>query len=654
MTISLRSEQERKQYYHRLATLLDKSELTNNDLSNLPPSELREALHEIISSPDGLLRDDLGSPFPRYNFYESKGSYLRRYLASRMITRETVYLARHPGYHLLSPKDVPAPSSLSFISSERGDYSSSQQIRDLISTMTDPAAHGRLTPSERLRLHLGRWLTSLRDHGNAAYVYPVLYDERIPLLLKTGDEETFETGENGMLPHQYFVGMIMNELRLHIPTFMYTYGLARNPPPLRSPSSGRSIAFVNNHSLSSDYMLFLEQVPGITLDRYLRDHHYASDPRVAIRQITTLLLQIIYGLEVAQHQYRFVHKDLHPDNVLVVPSSSRIITYPTRPALSITDLAVIIDYGDSSIEVDGITYGTYNLEAGITPAFHPYQDVFRLLAGIMYLIQYRLPSDDPIVHPLRTMLAAGISFLIPPEGNQSEVEWATTVITTMMNNDSYFILLTPVTEENAFSSFVDYLTMRWGIPDSEPHDLRWAYYRSEDDHLAEIVQWADYPSLLHDLITTLRHHLADRDRDFASLTHYEYSISSFPEILDRYIIILSTSNIIDTDLRCLSWYDPSEFRLLEEENRRRYTAIVTYPPLLLIIRLIELDHLVNVDYEDPDDSVLVTAILEKIRALELAPFSTASTEELIEEVTDHMPAWIRDNYYKLLEILPRE
>ncbi len=113
-----------------------------------------------------------------------------------------------------------------------------------------------------------------------------------------------------------------------------------------------------------------------------------------VRDLYTLLFQIIHGLYVAQEVYKFTHYDLHLENIVVVPTEgeysyyqyhykhrgSNITRYFPRPKF----LVKIIDFGLSRLETNNIilnykhdgypirTYGLFDPVYDLALFFGPY------------------------------------------------------------------------------------------------------------------------------------------------------------------------------------------------------------------------------------------------------------------------------------------
>jgi len=160
--------------------------------------------------------------------------------------------------------------------------------------------------------------------------------------------------------HELTVGIMLNKLREKIPNFMYTLGGFLCSPP--SQDSGLNV----NSNVKYDYnfinfclhskvdklkiMMLNEVIPAkYNFNEYLQKHNDRK------KEICAILIQLFYALYIAYKEFKFVHGDLHQENVLIVKTTdSTTITIEmddgeTFQIKNVKRIPVIIDYGFSSI-----------------------------------------------------------------------------------------------------------------------------------------------------------------------------------------------------------------------------------------------------------------------------------------------------------------
>lgn len=613
----------------------------------------------------------------------------RQYSASRMIKLEQQYLHRHstPSYTWLEINEnlasFKAMDTASLLQGHPDDYHVLDSIKDIISNMTyhtESGTIGGLTVQERLRLHLGRVFPTSREED---FVFFEKYDDAIPLLIKTADRSQGEIEENRLLPHQYFVGMIINRLKEVIPNFMYTYGMAYTPLPIANPpllSHYYYEVFINNVTHSTQTMLFLESINGTNIRDHLDGFAALCDEkvqRVKIEEVKGFIMQVLYSLEIAQSRYRFVHNDLHLENVLI----SRHYDEPhpiiyhrpngkTRYLLTST-IAMIIDYGDSYLEVDGLGYGTFREEFGIFPRFNQLTDGYRFISNILHYLIH-LPSGNYLTE-LIAPLDRGWRFFYQSTEPTAEL------IDLFEQEDTYFILQNPPANSSdapvagfanhppveypatssLFSMFIDIIERELEVtyqsrevlsPESlstyevlitegflnpsYPSDLTTGYYRLQV--LADHIQQST------DLSMTT--HLTDAYRD---VLDYLKSLPSYSEQLDSLVNRIKRRSNNDSIFVRMKRYPPRDG---EDPRAKSYT--INYLRLLTDANLIttNLKYLMTYDLEKYEPLARQN---EKLwTRLKTDQIMLNLMKELPLVVTTHtLDEWFSDNYHRLMDII---
>ena len=205
----------------------------------------------------------------------------------------------------------------------------------------------------------------------------VLYDKNGTLVessvftTKYGDLEGFYIRKKYIktsrgLIHETYVGLVMNEMRKYIPSFMYTYGAYDR----------------------SDNILFLENVKdSVDFHDYIKV--------ATMEDILNIYTQVLLSLQMALEMFDFTHYDLHLGNVLVrdPPRGKDIIEYTINEKkiyLKVKKIAVIIDYGRSHVNINGESYGNWlDPDAGVMArSSFPMHDSYKLLMSISERIAY--------------------------------------------------------------------------------------------------------------------------------------------------------------------------------------------------------------------------------------------------------------------------
>lgn len=133
---------------------------------------------------------------------------------------------------------------------------------------------------------------------------------------------------------------------------------------------------LGNFNYNNKFHILTEYVEGENLKNFIQNkEHTFSD-------FLNIFFQIILGLEIAQNKLNFSHYDLHTDNVILVPikHSFNISLYGYSYTIKYDYKPVMIDFGLSSIHVNGQTIGQIKLESkGIFNHISPGYDIYVFL-----------------------------------------------------------------------------------------------------------------------------------------------------------------------------------------------------------------------------------------------------------------------------------
>jgi len=177
------------------------------------------------------------------------------------------------------------------------------------------------------------------------------------------------------LIREYFIGLrALNKLRYTIPTIVYTLGLFK----CNSPSSNGKINTEEMCSNSSTPFVIYEKIPGDSVKHLLESNEITWETWLIC------FAQILLSLELAQRECNFTHFDLHTGNVMLRNDEDVKYTLPldgTTYTISGTKtLPVIIDFGMSTAEVDGVTVGSHDFPMyGMMPYMVQGYDMYKFL-----------------------------------------------------------------------------------------------------------------------------------------------------------------------------------------------------------------------------------------------------------------------------------
>lgn len=187
---------------------------------------------------------------------------------------------------------------------------------------------------------------------------------------------------DGLL-HEYFVGIVaLNQLRMNIPNFMYTFaGFKCGAPRIRGK---QVMEWCSSESKVVNYVAY-EKITGVALNDAMKD--------ITLGNFISYYIQIILSTLMAAEKYSYTHYDLHDGNVLLrevdqdtmfwIPyhfsGGETYYVYTDR-------IATIIDYGRVHIKYKGKHYGYWGMESD--GLFHdkarPLHDLFKVLGFSCY------------------------------------------------------------------------------------------------------------------------------------------------------------------------------------------------------------------------------------------------------------------------------
>lgn len=144
--------------------------------------------------------------------------------------------------------------------------------------------------------------------------------------------------------HEIIIGFVLNKLRLYVPNFVFYYG-------------------VSNGYLDDNNILFDKDGTNVFSIVESIDEKYDLSEFINIcdrKTLIIILLQIFNALSVAYNKYKFIHYDLHDDNILIQQFDNdidiNIYINGQVKTIKTNVLVTIIDYGHSSIEYENVKY----------------------------------------------------------------------------------------------------------------------------------------------------------------------------------------------------------------------------------------------------------------------------------------------------------
>ena len=166
------------------------------------------------------------------------------------------------------------------------------------------------------------------------------------------------------------VGVILNQLRMKINNFAFTYAVFDCGVPIKKLNG--TYQWCTRRG-KKDYVISEYIEHGIELKRYI--------VHCTVEILMEILLQVACALRYAKIKLNFSHNDLWAKNVLIQKTKSKVkhnlYTPDGLKTISSDVLAVIIDFGFSSIDIDKRRIGIFHVpetehlrDCQITEDFH--------------------------------------------------------------------------------------------------------------------------------------------------------------------------------------------------------------------------------------------------------------------------------------------
>ena len=186
------------------------------------------------------------------------------------------------------------------------------------------------------------------------------------------------------LYREYYISIAgINNLRYKIPTFVYTFGIFKPSTDqikklnLKIISKYQDkIKKLNTKQITKlklnkkNIFIMNEQIIGESMYKFIKDKN------ISVTEWLDIFIQLLISLEVGQRDIKFTHFDLHLGNILI--TKDKVIPYELNfdnYTYSINNTQykpVIIDFGMSSITINGIQSGFVNKDLYILFGIGPF------------------------------------------------------------------------------------------------------------------------------------------------------------------------------------------------------------------------------------------------------------------------------------------
>ena len=164
------------------------------------------------------------------------------------------------------------------------------------------------------------------------------------------------TDENSLIAdsiHEITVGFILNKIRDRVPNFMYTYGgfLCDTNLGTNDKLDGLKCKDSCNPNEVKAFS-FIEYIPG----KNILEISEKVSKKLLVKHIRYIMIQVAHALTIAQEQFKFVHYDLHHENVICKESYPQTITCKGKgyniTLYDVKYIPFIIDFGCSACKTD--------------------------------------------------------------------------------------------------------------------------------------------------------------------------------------------------------------------------------------------------------------------------------------------------------------
>jgi hypothetical protein len=229
-------------------------------------------------------------------------------------------------------------------------------------------------------------------------------------LIDTDDSQiVFKYDRKEFVLHEGIVGLYVgNEMRKILPTFVWTYGFTSCNLPIYTGKSyggktkvvtacNRKTEFTKIQNKKEYIGLISENINGIDLGEYLKNE---GDNQ---KNLYSIILIILYSLNEAYNRFKFVHWDLHINNIMMrkyykstgyIEFGDKYIKIPGNY------IPTIFDFGISSFEREDKVYGNYEFTIhGVHPEKGtPFIDAIKFLVSLFDVYVVRTDTESKKIH----------------------------------------------------------------------------------------------------------------------------------------------------------------------------------------------------------------------------------------------------------------
>lgn len=159
--------------------------------------------------------------------------------------------------------------------------------------------------------------------------------------------------------HEYFMGLAcLNKLRKYTPGFAYVLGGFQCAPLQLYNAKGVMNTFCQSAYDNVNYVIY-EKIDGSSLEDYIATSNTVEIQNVRKSKFLVYFIQILFTLQIAQERNRFVHNDLHQQNIILRKLRTFMwvkYTINKKDYYVVTDrIPTIIDYGRSAFDLNRAT-----------------------------------------------------------------------------------------------------------------------------------------------------------------------------------------------------------------------------------------------------------------------------------------------------------
>lgn len=195
---------------------------------------------------------------------------------------------------------------------------------------------------------------------------------------------------NENLLHEFFIGNKLNILRDKVPNFSYIYGSFNCNYPIFFDQQPYNICSMSNSETSDrkvNYIIYENITDSISFKDFADNAN--------IKEFMNVYIQILFALNYANEKLKFVHYNLHYDNIVVKTLPNFVkLAYPYKNKfiyIKTNKIPFIIDYGYSRLNFENFIYGIEGSDKNGTVFidYNPFQDPFRLLTSTLDSTYFR-------------------------------------------------------------------------------------------------------------------------------------------------------------------------------------------------------------------------------------------------------------------------